>query len=480
MSRCHPPVVVTKDRVWSADELAGTALRWRFAALRDLWEREGPVALAMTSEPLTIALFLAVSTLPAPMILLPADSRGWQTSPPLPAGTPFVLTPTQAGLAERGRAQGLAVRVLPDLGGHSEAPEAPFLASPGIVLLTSGSTGRPKPVFRRMATAIDNVQYRIEALGLAASSNVVGSLPLDRAAGLSQVLLLPMLLGSRLALVDSTDYRSILRFFAMGEYAHWTGTPAFADVLVRAARGRHDAPRTCLAAGRVSEKVFEAFLGTFGVPLRGYYGTTETPWIAADTRPAREVRAEVAGMVPPVVAVCFGDRPSLPPAPGESGRLWVKSPWPMVGYGFPPDVEPRTDVDGWWGTPDVGRLDADGSLVITGRVDDIVRTGAGQLVNLGHVATALGRAPGVRDAVAVPLETAAGAVIGALAAVDRPVTVSDLRTHLETALPFEMLPRVLETVADLPRLPDGRPDRLACIAVLRDLLGEAWEAPSIP
>jgi acyl-CoA synthetase (AMP-forming)/AMP-acid ligase II len=389
------------------------------------------------------------------------------------------LLPAQAALADRARALGLDVRVVPEAigagAGAGDSDPAPFLASPGVVLFTSGTTGLPKPVFRRMADAIDNVRYRIKALGLSASSNVVGSLPLDRSAGFSQVLLLPMLLGSRLALVDSADYRSILRLFATREYAHWTGTPAFADVLVRAARARspsHDAPPSCLSAGRVSERLFDAFLETFGVPLRGYYGTTEMPWIAVDTRPPSEVRAEVAGLVPPVVAVRIGDRPTQAAAPGESGRVWVKSPWGMVGYGFPPDVEPRADVDGWWGTPDVARVEADGSLVVMGRVDDVVRTGAGNLVMLGHVTAALGRVRGVRDAVAVPLQTAAGVVIGALAEVDPPVTASALRAHLEAALPFGLRPRVVETIDGLPRLADGRPDRRACIALLEDLLGE--------
>jgi acyl-coenzyme A synthetase/AMP-(fatty) acid ligase len=483
MGGFHPPTVVTKDRTWSADELAGLALRWRSAALRDLIDRQAPVALAMAHEPGAIALFLALSTLPAPMILLPRDPRGWNTSPPLPAGTPLILLPTLAAFADRGRALGLDVRVVPEVGGAGDGEPVPFLASPGIVLFTSGSTGPPKPVFRRMVDTIDNVRYRIKALGLSASSNVVGSLPLDRSAGFSQVLLLPILLGSRLALVDSADYSTILRFFATREYAHWTGTPALADVLVRAARARptsHDAPYSCLSAGRVSERLFDAFLATFGVPLRGYYGATEMPWIAADTRPASEVRADVAGLVPPVVAVRIGDRPATPAAPGESGRLWIKSPWGMVGYGFPPDVEARVDVDGWWGTPDVARVEADGSLVVIGRVDDVVRTGAGNLVNLGHVTAALGRVRGVRGAIAVPVETATGVVIGALAEVDQPSTASELRAHLEADLPFGLLPRVIETIDSLPRLADGRPDRLACIALLEDLLGEARPIPSTP
>lgn len=469
MSDFSPPTVVTRDREWPSGELADLAWRWCGGPLRDLRDRTAPVALVMTNEPQTIALFFALSTLSAPLIMMPRDPRGWHSSPPVPAGTPLILRTSQAALAEQGRAIGLDVRVVPDQ--PAAAGDSPsFLRSPGVVVFTSGSTGAPKPAYRLMSDTIEGVGYRISALGFSSSTNVVGSLPLDRPAAINQVLILTTLLGSRLALVESTDYRGILRFFATGEYEHWTCTPAIAYVLVRAVRGRHPAPAVCLCSGRVSEKLFDDFHETFGVPLRGYYGASESPWIAVDTRPAAEVRAGIVGLPASVVVVRIGDHPSRPVPAGEVGRIWVKSALLAAGYGFPPDLTPCENIDGFWASPDVGRFQPDGSLEVIGRLDDTVRTAAGSLVNLGHVATALTSRPGVRDAVAVPLDTTNGEVIGALAEVDGPVTAVDLRAHLAAVLPAALVPRIVQTTEALPRLADGRPDRRACIERLRNLL----------
>jgi acyl-coenzyme A synthetase/AMP-(fatty) acid ligase len=123
-------------------------------------------------------------------------------------------------------------------------------------------------------------------------------------------------------------------------------------------------------------------------------------------------------------------------------------------------------VDGWWRSPDVGRLDGDGYLTLSGRADDCLRTGAGHLVNPADVAAALEGYPGVTDVAVVPIEAAAGSVLGVLVQNQEPLSLYDLRGHLMRRLPPWSQPRVLEAVPELPRLPSGRIDRRACIALL--------------
>lgn len=471
MTAIHPPTVVTSERVWPADEIEDLARWWRSRALADLADRTAPVALAMANHPLAVAAFFAALTLPAPIVLLARDPRSWRTSPPLPPGTTLVLLPGQSALAAEGASLGLDVRVLPQTTHpRDRRVDLVFVRAAGIVMFTSGSTGAPKPVFRSMAAAIDSARHRIREQRLDANAHVIASLPLDRAAAVAQSLLVPALTGARVALVDHVDYRGLLRLFAAGGYAQWTGTPAVADVLSRAVRARHPAPDVCYSVGRVSQRLFDMFLDRFGTPLRGYYGSTEAPWIAVDTRPREDVRPGCVGPPSTAVDVAIGARPDTPVDPGEIGRIWVRSPWLMEGYGFPPDLEPPTVVGGFWGTPDVGRLEADGALAVIGRIDDTVRTGTGQLVNLGVVVNALLGAGGVRDAVVVPIESSGGTVIGALVEVDDVVAAAALRAHLAASVPMFFMPRIVETTSALPRLADGRADRLSCIARLRAAL----------
>src|SRR5262249_26297792 len=157
----------------------------------------------------------------------------------------------------------------------------------------------------------------------------------------------------------------------------------FADVLGRCIlTGPARVPRVCLISSPIARTVFDAFLDRFGVPLRQAHSSTETGPIALDDRPAADVRPGTVGRLLPGVDVHIGDEPGRPCASGESGRIWVRSPYCMAGYGFPPDVEPRGDVSGWWPTRDLGRMRHDGQLVLEGRIDDCIRTREGRLVNL--------------------------------------------------------------------------------------------------
>ena len=162
------------------------------------------------------------------------------------------------------------------------------------------------------------------------------------------------------------------------------------------------------------------------------------------------------------VEIHIGDHPGQPAAPDEIGRIWVRGPWQMAGYGFPPHVERPGDVDGWWPTQDLGRLRADGYLVLAGRMDDAIRTRENRVVNLAHVAARLRGIAGVVDAVVVAIDTPSGRSFGAVVECDDGLTVAQLRRTLADMLPPWSWPRALELVPALPRLPNGKPDRQAC------------------
>lgn len=167
--------------------------------------------------------------------------------------------------------------------------------------------------------------------------------------------------------------------------------------------------------------------------------------------------------------VRIGDDPRSPVAAEVSGRVWLSTPaYLMDGYGFPPVLEPPETVDGWWGTPDIGRLSADAHLTVSGRLDDTFRTSSGHLVNSGSVAAALEGYPGVAEAAVVPLAGATGPELGVPVERIGDVSVAELRRHLARTLPDWSRPRVIELATALPRLANGRIDRRACIEILQE------------
>jgi long-chain acyl-CoA synthetase len=341
------------------------------------------------------------------------------------------------------------------------------LQCPGIVLFTSGSTGTPRPVFRRMNALLAGVMARLEALGVEAGDGVVAGVPLAHGYGLN-TLLSSMVLGGPLGLLDPLDYRAALATLALPRFTCWSATAHFADLLGRCAlTGPPSAPKFCLVSGPISQAVFDAFRDRFGVALRQNYSSSETGVIAVDAAPPAAVRPGTAGRPLPGVEIHIGDRPGEPSPPAETGRIWVRSPWQMAGYGFPPAVERPGDVDGWWPTRDLGMLAADGWLSVAGRIDDCIRTREGRLVNLAIVANSLRTTAGVREVAVVPLQSPAGASFGAVLQCDPSVTLAKLKDRLSDALPRWAWPRDMVIVESLPRLPSGKPDRRSCSALLR-------------
>jgi long-chain acyl-CoA synthetase len=461
------PRVFARGRWWSADELDATARCWRAAAREALGDAGRLVATAVPATPEGVALFVALTSLPSPVILLVPDARAWRTEPALPAGTPVVLPPSLAHLAAEAARLGLAPVVLPDAAGRGAggAPIVP-LAGPGVVLFTSGSTGLPKPIFRPMDGLVRGVAVRNQALGLAPGAGILTGVSLTSGQGVT-FLVASMLLGGPFGLLDPVDHRAALEALALPAFRCWRATPHFADVLGRCAlTGPAVAPPVCILSSPISPTVFDAFAGRFGVPLRQTYSCTETGTVTVDDAPAPAVRPETVGRPLPGVEIRIGDHPAAPQSSGEPGRVWLRNGWQMAGYGFPPCVARPGDVDGWWPTRDLGVLDAGGQLTLAGRIDDCIRTRENRLVNLATIATALRGIPGVTDAIVVPFDGRAGSSFGAVLQCEPDLTLATVRTTVADSLPPWSWPRAFELVRSLPRLPNGKADRQTCIALL--------------
>jgi len=136
------------------------------------------------------------------------------------------------------------------------------------------------------------------------------------------------------------------------------------------------------------------------------------------------------------------------------GEVCVTGPTLMTGYLRDPGATAAAVVDGWYRTGDLGHLDADGYLTVTGRVREVIRTG-GETVSPTEVEAALRGLPGVRDAavVGLPDERWGEVVCAALVPDDGAAapTVEAVRAHVAGRLaPFKQ-PRRVEVVGAVPR-----------------------------
>jgi long-chain acyl-CoA synthetase len=463
----RPPPILFQGRQWSSEELAARAVAARDFAQATLPPRPRMIAVAMPNHPEAVALFLGLSMLPVPLVVLSTDPREWRTSPPIPAGTPVFLLPRLAALAAEAEHLGLLPTIVPESGGGAGTTDLPLLTCPGLVMFTSGSEGRPKPVYRSLSKLLVAVWRRLWILGFPKGGGIISCLPLCRGHGLNNSVFGMTAMGGHIALLERFDHRAVLNLFASERYDHWTGTAVMTDILVRSELPQPvRAPAVCSSL-RVPARVWRAFRERFGVPLRSSYSSTESGPVTLDAASPSEVRPETDGRPMPGTAVCIGDDPTSPFCPGQVGPIWVKTPWHMEGYGYPPELEPIQERDGWRPTHDIGRVDEAGYLYFLGRMGDSVKTSAGYLVNMAEVASTLAGHPAVIAAEVVAIDGGAGPVLGAILETAGNPSAEEIRDHAARHLPTWSRPRVIRFIDRLPRLPGGKVDRLACRALLQ-------------
>lgn len=413
-----------------------------------------------------VALVLAATALSCPSVLLPPEPRAWQTNPAIPAGTPFLLLPENAGLADDVVRAGHEPMVL--AGTTTDAPPIDILSVPALTWFTSGSTGLPRPVSRTRDAVAACVEQRLSSLPLPDGSGVVSADSLAHGQGFIQFLLCCRM-GGAFALLDPLNVRSTLDAIARPEFDIWFTTPQMADLVARVPLdGRTPAaPRFCFVGGLISQRTVDVFAARFGRTIRQAYGSSEGGPVSLDATDDDGVRFGAVGRLAHGVEVRIGDTPSAPVDAGVAGRIWIRSAGQMSGYGFFPDLDRSDLVDGWVPTRDIGQLIGDGYLTLSGRMDDCIRVHGGRLVNLALLSSRLREADDVTDAIALPVEAPAGVSCGAI--VEGAPSLDAVRRHLARELPPWSWPRVLFSLPTLPRLANGKVDRQACLALLGEV-----------
>ena len=212
-----------------------------------------------------------------------------------------------------------------------------------------------------------------------------------------------------------------------------------------------------------------AFEDRFGIGILETMGLTETaapvfsnPLDPALRRPGAVGRA--SGCEARVVDAATGQ----PLPDGGTGDVTLRGPQVMRGYYKDPQATAATFTqDGWLRTGDLGHRDNDGFFYITGRIKELIIKG-GENIAPREIDEALLRHPAVLDAAAVGIpdrhygqDILACIVLREGAVVDE----ATLRSFCESQLGRFKTPRELRFVADLPRGPSGKVQRLK----LRDL-----------
>jgi O-succinylbenzoic acid--CoA ligase len=142
----------------------------------------------------------------------------------------------------------------------------------------------------------------------------------------------------------------------------------------------------------------------------------------------------------------------------QGGEVLLSGPVLFDGYEDDPERTAAVLRDGWFRTDDLGYVDGDGVLHVTGRTDDMIISG-GVKVPGPTVAERLRGLSSLREAevLGVPDEEWGERVV---AFVVGEVGLDEVRAHVAAELPREWAPRQVVEVAGIPLLANGKVDRV--------------------
>ena len=358
--------------------------------------------------------------------------------------------------------------------GPPAAPEPPAPDDTALVLHTSGTTSRPKIVPLAHANLAASARNIGAALALRPDDRCLNVMPLFHIHGLVAAVLSSVAGGG--AVVCAPGFNA-LRFFAWLEACRpswYTAVPTMHQaILARAPRNAAAAARAKLRFVRSSSaalppQAMAALEETFGAPVVESYGMTEAchQMTSNPLPPAARKPGSVGVAAGPEVAVARED--GAPAAPGEEGEVMVRGANVTPGYENDPRANAEAFRGGWLRTGDLGRLDSDGYLTITGRLKEIINRG-GEKVSPREVDETLLDHPGVAQAVAFALPHATLGEEVAAAVVPREPGAVDARALREFAaarLAAFKVPRRVVLVDEIPKGPTGKVQRIGLARAL--------------
>lgn len=343
-------------------------------------------------------------------------------------------------------------------------------SKPGRVLFTSGTTGKPKGVLYSHARRWNGEQL------------LKATLPFVPTPGERIILMTPFVHGSSLltyAWCDHGGHVVLLDGVREADLARELPDPSvraiFAPPTVLAKittlfEGQQFSHIKCVFTGTqpLTQLVYKRAREMFGPVVRITYGKSECVNPITVLTPEQTDAYYGAESMPPGACVGFpapGVEIRIETAPVEPGQeqeerdgeIWLRARQMSLGMITEQGFSPH-EPDGWHQTGDLGHLDSQGRLVLTGRVADVIKTG-GYRVNPDEIEALLtGWPSGMQVSVTSLPSDYWGEIIIAVAETPQPDWQEAIAQRVQ-ALSRHKRPRLCVTLDALPRNPQGKVNR---------------------
>jgi acyl-CoA synthetase (AMP-forming)/AMP-acid ligase II len=354
--------------------------------------------------------------------------------------------------------EGTTPAALPDLGPQDDA----------LLMYTSGTTGRPKGVLHTHASLLAGGWTVALAHRLTDADRVLCVLPIYHINGLCVTIMAPLIAGGSVVVCDKFSASQFWALCAKHEVTWFSVVPTIISHLLHGAKDPDAATKARIRFGRSASSALAvetqaAFETRFGIPIIETMGLTETAaQILSNPLPPGLRKIGSPGMAYGNEVAILG--PDMAPLAADiEGEIAVRGPNVMLEYYKNPDATKGTFTDtGWLRTGDLGKIDADGYVFVTGRLKELIIKG-GENIAPREVDEALYSHPDVVEAAAFARPCSSyGERVEAAVKLRDGATVSqhELIDLCTQKLGKYKCPDIIHILDDLPKGPSGKIQRL--------------------
>ncbi|KJR96207.1 MAG: hypothetical protein VR68_14830 [Peptococcaceae bacterium BRH_c4a] len=307
-------------------------------------------------------------------------------------------------------AQGGMVNLEELLQGNGSPPPLEAPVDPNdikLLLYTSGTTAEPKGVQHTHNTLTCEIMNVRNFLELDQEDIVFMSSPVTHITGFLYALEMPVIIGCTAVLMDIWQPEKAIKLIEKEKCTFTVAaTPFLQHMLHSPEIKKHDVSSirsfACGGASVPPELIREAW-NEVGWRVFRVYGSSEAPTVSLGIKrdgPLKKA-AETDGMVVgyDVRIVDFDNNPL---SVGQEGEIVVNGPELFVGYRNPSLNDECFDPNGWFHTGDIGKLDDESYLTITGRKKDIIIRG-GENISAKEIEDLLHTHPYIEEAAVVAM-----------------------------------------------------------------------------
>ena len=331
-----------------------------------------------------------------------------------------------------------------------------------VLLYTSGTIAQPRGVELTHRNIISNIEGVLDVARFDERDVIVCVLPLFHSFAFTTMLALPVYMGIKTVYLPRFSAAKTLHLLHEHRATVLIAIASIFRVLLHSDEvGKHDlgALRLCVAGGEALPlELTQAFNKVFPAPLLEGYGLTETSPVVCVNRPDRR-KDGTAGLPIAGVAVKVVDDAGRELPANTEGEIWTRGPHVMKGYyNRPEETADAITPDGWFRTGDMGTIDQEGFIKITGRKKELIIS-SGENISPLEIEEVVAQHPAVFEVAVLPApDPNRGEVPKAFVALHEGATCeeAELRAFCRDRLPHYKVPRYWEFRDKLPHGPTGK------------------------